>query len=47
MSNMDEDIRWKQRFKNYKKALFSLKAAVELAAERELTDLEKQGVIQL
>jgi len=43
---MDEDIRWKQRFKNYKKALTSLKAAVELAAERDLTDLEKQGMIQ-
>ena len=43
---MDEDIRWKQRFSNYKKALYALKSAVELAAERELTDLEKQGTIQ-
>jgi len=43
---MDEDIRWKQRFKNFKKALVTLKNAVELAAERELTDLEKQGTIQ-
>ena len=43
---MEEDIRWKQRFQNYKKALITLKSAVELAAERKLTDLEKQGVIQ-
>jgi hypothetical protein len=36
---MNEDILWKQRFK---KALTTLKAAVELSKERELTDLEKQ-----
>jgi nucleotidyltransferase substrate binding protein (TIGR01987 family) len=44
--NNDEDIRWKQRFRNFKKALTSMKAAVELADERELTELEKQGMIQ-
>ena len=43
---MDEDIRWKQRFQNYKKALETMKNAVELSAERELSDLEKQGVIK-
>jgi len=43
---MDEDIRWKQRFQNYGKALTTLKNAVELAESRELTDLEKQGMIQ-
>ena len=43
---MDKDIRWKQRFQNYKKALVTMKNAVELSNERELTDLEKQGVIQ-
>jgi nucleotidyltransferase substrate binding protein (TIGR01987 family) len=43
---MDEDIRWKQRFQNYKKALLTMKNAVELASSRELSDLEKQGVIQ-
>jgi nucleotidyltransferase substrate binding protein (TIGR01987 family) len=46
MEQMDEDIRWKQRFSNYKKALATLKNAVELAKSRELTDLEKQGMIQ-
>ena len=43
---MDEDIRWKQRFQNYKKALSTVKSAVELASCRELSDLEKQGMIQ-
>jgi nucleotidyltransferase substrate binding protein (TIGR01987 family) len=43
---MDEDIRWKQRFQNYQKALATMKSAMELAAARELSDLEKQGVIQ-
>ena len=43
---MSEDIRWKQRFQNYKKALAAMKNAVELAASRELSDLEKQGMIQ-
>jgi len=46
MERTDEDIRWKQRFHNYKKALVTLKSAVELAASRELTDLEKQGMIK-
>jgi len=43
---MDEDIRWKQRFQNYKKALLTLENAVELGKTRELSDLEKQGMIQ-
>jgi nucleotidyltransferase substrate binding protein (TIGR01987 family) len=40
------DVRWKQRFNNYSKAFQTLVAAVELARSRELTDLEKQGLIQ-
>jgi len=40
------DIRWKQRFQNYAKALQTLRQAVELAAQRPLTDLEQQGLIQ-
>ena len=43
---MEEDIRWKQRFQNYLKALASIKDAIELAATRELTNLEKQGLIK-
>jgi len=46
MEKPDEDIRWKQRFSNYKKALATLKSAIELAKTRTLTDLEKQGMIQ-
>lgn len=41
-----QDIRWMQRFNNYKKALKQLQDAVELMEERELSILEKQGFIQ-
>ena len=41
-----EDIRWIQRFTNYRKALKRLGAAVEQALEEELSDLEQQGMIQ-
>ena len=40
------DIRWKQRLKNYSLALTQLRSAVELSRTRELSDLEKQGLIQ-
>lgn len=40
------DIRWQQRFSNFKKALIQLEEAVELSKERLLSKLEKQGVIQ-
>jgi len=42
----DPDIRWQQRFANFKKALQQLQEAVELNERRELSKLEKQGVIQ-
>jgi nucleotidyltransferase substrate binding protein (TIGR01987 family) len=42
----NQDIRWQQRFANYKKALAQLKDAVELSKQRILSQLEKQGVIQ-
>ena len=41
-----EDIRWKQRFFNYKRALLQLNNAVELNQQRPLSNLEKQGLIQ-
>ncbi len=41
-----DDIRWQQRFANYKKALLQLQEAIELSKERPLSKLEKQGVIQ-
>lgn len=40
------DIRWKQRFQNYIKALQTLTEAIELARQRPLSRLEKQGLIQ-
>lgn len=42
MSNMD--IRWKQRFQNFEKAISSLNDAV---AKEDLSELEKAGVIQI
>jgi nucleotidyltransferase substrate binding protein (TIGR01987 family) len=41
-----QDIRWKQRFDNYLKAFQTLVEASELAEERELSNLEQQGLIQ-
>ena len=46
MGKIKEDIRWIQRFSNLKKALSNLDEAVKLSEERELTKLEKQGLIQ-
>lgn len=43
---MSHDIRWIQRFSNYKKALVVLRDAVALHKQRELSRLEKQGLIQ-
>jgi nucleotidyltransferase substrate binding protein (TIGR01987 family) len=40
------DIRWQQRYANYRKALAQLGEAVELSQQRPLSRLEKQGVIQ-
>jgi len=40
------DIRWVQRFSNYKKALNQLKEAIDLMSQRALSNLEKQGVVQ-
>lgn len=42
----EQDIRWEQRFENYKKALAKLGEAVQLDAERALSELERQGIIQ-
>ena len=40
------NLRWIQRLSNFSRALIQLENAVNLAKERELTDLEKQGLIQ-
>lgn len=43
---MMQDIRWKQRFSNYLKALQTLDEASALAQTRALSKLEQQGLIQ-
>ena len=43
---MNSDIRWIQRFDNYGRALQTLRNAAELAAQRPLSELEQQGLIQ-
>src|SRR3954468_8906928 len=42
----DPEVRWRQRFHSFRKAFRRLSDAANLAAERELTDLEQQGLIQ-
>ncbi|KXS55346.1 MAG: nucleotidyltransferase substrate binding protein [Marinobacter sp. T13-3] len=42
----EQDVRWLQRFNNFRKAFNQLDSAVQLSEERELSDLEKQGLIQ-
>jgi len=46
VSKSNPDIRWLQRLDNFTPAFSQLKAAVDLARSRELSDLEKQGLIQ-
>lgn len=43
---MTQDIRWKQRFNNYLKALRTLDEAYALTQTRPLSKLEQQGLIQ-
>jgi len=44
---MTKDIRWTQRFDNYKRALAQLQEAVRLYRERQLSLIEQQGLIQI
>ena len=39
-------VRWEQRLANYAKALAQLDSAVKLSSLRNLSELEKQGLIQ-
>jgi nucleotidyltransferase substrate binding protein (TIGR01987 family) len=40
------DVRWQQRLQSFGKAFAQLAKAAALAAERDLTELEQQGLIQ-
>lgn len=42
----NSDVRWRQRLQSFRKAFGQLSKAARLAAERELSDLEQQGLIQ-
>jgi len=43
---IDPDVRWKQRFSNYQKALAQLTEAVELYTQRSLSNIERQGFVK-
>ncbi|MFZ0407925.1 MAG: nucleotidyltransferase substrate binding protein [Cyanobium sp.] len=42
----DPDVRWRQRFDNFERALQMLERGVDLARQRPLSELEQQGLIQ-
>jgi len=46
MAMVDPDVRWLQRLENYGKALAALTRAVAMARQRQLSELEEQGLIQ-
>lgn len=46
MSKDNQDIRWLQRFANYQKAFLRLQELVEMATQKELSDIEKEALIQ-
>ena len=42
---MEQDVRWKQRFRNFQRAYLLLQEAMEIPHE-QLSQLEKEGIIQ-
>jgi nucleotidyltransferase substrate binding protein (TIGR01987 family) len=42
----EADLRWRQRFDNFQRALLVLARGVQLARSRDLSELEQQGLIQ-
>jgi nucleotidyltransferase substrate binding protein (TIGR01987 family) len=43
---MPDDVRWIQRLNSYKKALAALERSVAAAQERNLNEMEEQGLVQ-
>ena len=41
-----ENLRWRQRFASFERALARLEQACELAGQRQLSQLEQQGLIK-
>lgn len=46
MAKKEQDIRWQQRFSNYRKALARLTQAVEIMQQRETTGNELEALLQ-
>lgn len=46
MNEGREDVRWRQRFANFQRALQQLRDAVVLGTQRPLSNLEQQGLIK-
>ncbi len=44
--NQSTDIRWQQRFNNFKRAILLLRSALEERALSEYSNLEQEGIIQ-
>ncbi len=42
----ENDVRWKQRFQNFQKALAQLTEAVDLLHQRPLSNIEGQGFVK-
>ena len=43
----DKNLRWQQRFASFERALARLEQACELAGQRQLSQLEQQGLIKV
>jgi len=41
-----KDIRWQQRFRNFDRAFLLLRSALEERSLEQMSDLEKEGLIQ-
>jgi len=46
MSELNKDVRWKQRFQNYRRAFNLLRSALEDKAIDEYSALEQEGIVQ-
>ncbi|MDE7392291.1 MAG: nucleotidyltransferase substrate binding protein [Treponemataceae bacterium] len=46
MDETGDDVRWKQRFHNYQRALATLRRGLDTQKARELSELERGGLIQ-
>jgi nucleotidyltransferase substrate binding protein (TIGR01987 family) len=46
MAPENQDVRWKQRFQSFRKAHGQLRKAVKIAQDRDLSELERQGLIK-